>query len=174
MDSTWVSSILLMGFDTASEELSPDNFGLITFRSFVAGMLLFRNSNNLSSLLFSVRATLGGVLVPEGGRRDLMGTVGPPECRKKLVTSSFRKQLTFHNPTTGFPKDFQYSFVILCSSMTLTHNFEDVLLSVATKMPREMTCIYNKVYSAWCSEVGGGRRTGLIIVTLPIIETCLT
>ena len=68
-----------MGFDTASEELSPDTFGLITFRSFVAGMLLFRNSNNLSSLLFSVRATLGGVLVPEGGRRDLMGTVGPPE-----------------------------------------------------------------------------------------------
>ena len=103
MDSTWVSSILLMGFDTASEELSPDTFGLITFRSFVAGMLLFRNSNNLSSLLFSVRATLGGVLVPEGGRRDLMGTVGPPECRKKLVTSSLRKQLTFHNPTTGFP-----------------------------------------------------------------------
>ena len=83
MESIWVCSILLMGFDTASEELSPDTFGLITFRSFVAGMLLFRNSNNLSSLLFSVRATLGGVLVPEGGRRDLMGTVGPPECRKK-------------------------------------------------------------------------------------------
>ena len=83
MESTRVCSILLTGFDTTSDELSTDTFGLITFRSFVAGMLLFRNSNNLSSLLFSVRATLGGVLVPEGGRRDLMGTVGPPECRKK-------------------------------------------------------------------------------------------
>ena len=50
--------------------------------------------------------------------------------------------------------------------MILTHNFEDVLLSVATKMPREMTCIYDKVYSAWCWAVGGGRRTGIIIVTL--------
>ena len=79
MESTRVCSILLTGFDTTSDELSTDTFGLITFRSFVAGMLLFRNSNNLSSLLFSVRATLGGVLVPEGGRRDLMGTVGPPE-----------------------------------------------------------------------------------------------
>jgi len=45
--------------------------------------LLFRNSNNLSSFLFSVFVTLGGVLEPDGGNRGLMGTVGPPVVRKQ-------------------------------------------------------------------------------------------
>jgi len=44
--------------------------------------LLLRNSNNLSSFLFSVFVTLGGVLEPDGGNRGLMGAVGPPIVRK--------------------------------------------------------------------------------------------
>ena len=66
-----------------SDELSVNIFGFAGFFSFEAGRLLLRNSNNLSSLLFSVFVTLGGVLEPEVGKRGLMGTVGPPIVRKQ-------------------------------------------------------------------------------------------
>ena len=65
-----------------SGELSANNFGFTAFLSFVEGML-FRNSNSLSSFWFSVRDTLGGVLVPDGGSLDFMRTVGPPVIRKE-------------------------------------------------------------------------------------------
>ena len=65
-----------------SDELSVNIFGFAGFLSFEEGML-FRNSNSLSSLLFSFWETLGGVLVPDGGSFDLMGTVGPPVIRKR-------------------------------------------------------------------------------------------
>ena len=65
-----------------SDELSKNIFGFAGFLSFEAG-LLFRNSNSLSSLLFSFWETLGGVLVPDEGSFDFMGTVGPPNNKKK-------------------------------------------------------------------------------------------
>ena len=65
-----------------SGELSANNFGFTAFLSFEEGML-FRNSNSLSSFWFSVRDTLGGVLVPDGGSLDFMGTVGPPVIWKE-------------------------------------------------------------------------------------------
>ena len=65
-----------------SDELSINIFGFAGFLSFEEGML-FRNSNSLSSLLFSFWETLGGVLVPDGGSFDFMETVGPPVIRKR-------------------------------------------------------------------------------------------
>ena len=69
-----------------SDELSVNIFGFAGFLSFEEGTL-FRNSNSLSSLLFSLWETLGGVLVPDGGSFDFVATVGPPEIRKKSKRS---------------------------------------------------------------------------------------
>ena len=77
--------MLLLLSDTTSDERSPKLFGLTGFLSFDAGTLLLRNSNSLSSFFSSGRVTLGGVLLPDTGRRGLMGTVGPPESSSKRI-----------------------------------------------------------------------------------------
>jgi len=87
-----------LGLIDTSDELSVTIFGLTGFLSLEAGRLLLRNSNNLSSFLFSVLVTLGGVLEPDGGNRGLMGTVGPPvvwkQSSKVIKTKGNLKQLS--------------------------------------------------------------------------------
>ena len=77
-----------------SDEPSVNIFGFAGFLSFEEGML-FRNSNSLSSLLFSFWETLGGVLVPDGGSFDFMGTVGPPVIREKNKGTFFSNKNNF-------------------------------------------------------------------------------